>query len=59
MKLHSREVLFEQLSFLSYYFHWPLEESINLTHCDRQRFVGEISKINKKVNGEAKNIFEV
>jgi hypothetical protein len=30
--------------------HWPLERILNLEHEDRQRWVAEVSRINKQVN---------
>ncbi|MER3513613.1 MAG: hypothetical protein C4310_03805 [Chloroflexota bacterium] len=31
-------------------FHWPLEDILNLEHGDRQRFIEEISTINRQMN---------
>jgi hypothetical protein len=53
--------LYEEIAFLAYYFHWPQKEIMELGHKERVLYCGEISKINKKVNGEdeRKNIFDV
>lgn len=52
--------LYRQLSFISYYFHWPLEQTLDLPHLERERFCREISRINRRANeGEEKNIFTV
>jgi hypothetical protein len=51
----------EEIAFLAYYFHWPYSEIISLSHKDRISYCDEVSKINKKLNGDEskKNIFDV
>lgn len=51
--------LYRQLSFISYYFHWGLEDGLALPHLERERFCREISQINRQSSGEEKNIFEL
>jgi len=52
--------LYRQLSFISYYFHWPLEDVLELPHLERERFCQEISRINREANGEHEsNIFKI
>ena len=41
----------EEVAYLSYHFHWPLEEILALEHQDRQRWVDEIGKINRQLSG--------
>jgi len=38
--------IFEEVAFIAYHFHWPLE------HRERQRWVEEISRINRELSGE-------
>jgi len=38
------------MAFISYYFHWPPDEVMNLEHRERRRWCDEISRINQKVN---------
>ncbi len=45
--------LFEEVAFLAYHFHWPLEDILHLEHGDRQRFIEEISAINREMNRSA------
>ncbi len=60
MNLRPSGELYRQLSFISYYFHWSLEEALDLPHLERERFCREISRINQRANeGEEKNIFTV
>mgnify|MGYP006951309628 CR=1 FL=1 len=42
--------LFEEVAFVAYHFHWDLNAILNLTHGDRQRFISEISTINRQMN---------
>lgn len=42
--------LFEEVAFVAYHFHWSLDEILALPHGDRQRFIEEISAINRQMN---------
>jgi hypothetical protein len=42
--------LFEEVAYLAYHFHWPYEQIMGLEHRERQRWVDEIAKINKRLN---------
>ncbi len=44
--------LFEEVAFVAYHFHWTLDAILGLTHGDRQRFIEEISGINRQMNQE-------
>lgn len=44
--------LFEEVAFIAYHFHWPLTDILQLEHADRQRFIDEISAINRRMNTE-------
>ncbi|MFZ0388948.1 MAG: DUF6760 family protein [Calditrichia bacterium] len=50
--------LYEEIAFIAYYFHWPRGEIMDLEHRERRRWCEEISRINREVNQEPKNIFE-
>ncbi len=45
--------LFEEVAFIAYHFHWSLTDILNLEHGDRQRFIDEISAINRQMNEPA------
>jgi len=51
----------EEIAFLAYYFHWSYKEITELSHRERISCCEEVSKINKKLNGDGKrkNIFDV
>lgn len=42
--------LYEEVAFIAYYFHWPIQDILTLEHGDRQRFIDEISDINRQMN---------
>lgn len=42
----------EEVAFIAYHFHWPPEAIMGLEHADRREWVGEISAINQRMNGE-------
>ena len=44
--------LFEEVSYVAYHFHWPLDEILDLEHPTRQRFVEEIGSINRRLAEE-------
>ncbi len=42
--------LFEEVAYLAYYFHWPLDQILRLEHWERQRWVAEVAHINERLN---------
>jgi len=46
-------MLYQEVAFVAYHFHWPPESVLSLEHGDRRRWVEEISSINERVNSEA------
>ena len=46
--------LYEEVAFIAYHFHWPMETIVNLDHAERRKWVGEISAINERRNGQQK-----
>lgn len=59
MKGYPLERLYEEMAFVAYYFHWPYDELMQLEHRERRKWCEKISKINRQLNGEPKNIFEL
>ncbi len=51
--------LYEEMAFIGYYLHWSHREVMTVDHLERRRWCEEISKINRKINEEPDNIFEV
>ena len=44
--------LYEEVAFVAYHFHWPIETILGLEHEDRRRWVKEITAINERRNAE-------
>jgi hypothetical protein len=42
--------LTEEMAFLAYHLHWPLNQLLDLEHADRRGWVRQVSAINKEVN---------
>jgi hypothetical protein len=42
--------LYEEIAFVSYHFHWPRGEVLELEHEERRRWVTEISSLNRRIN---------
>jgi hypothetical protein len=41
--------LFEEVAYISYHFHWPYEQIMQLEHRERQQWVAEIARINRRL----------
>ncbi len=46
------EQLQQEVAFIAYYFHWPMETILDLQHTDRRGWVEEISAINRRLRDE-------
>jgi hypothetical protein len=46
---YAADQLFEEVAYVAYYLHWPLDQILDLEHPLRQRFIDEIGKINAQV----------
>lgn len=42
--------LHEEVAYIAYHFHWTREAVMGLEHGERQRWVEEIAKINRRLN---------
>ena len=42
----------EEVAFISYYFHWPQAEIMQLEHADRREYVSRISELNRRESGD-------
>lgn len=40
----------EEVAYLAYHFHWPLDEILDLEHGERQVWVQEVANINRRLN---------
>ena len=46
------ETLYEEVAFVTYYFHWEHDVIMNMPHDERKKWCDEISKINKQLTGK-------
>ncbi len=42
--------MYQEMSFLSYYFHWSSGDVMGLDHASRRRWCREVSEINRRLN---------
>ncbi len=47
---YAADRLWEEVAYVAYYLHWDLDSILDLEHPVRQRFVGEIGKINRRIS---------
>jgi uncharacterized protein DUF6760 len=50
---YATDLLFEEVAYVAYHFHWPMDTILDLEHTLRQRFVSEIGRINRRISEEA------
>ena len=44
------EQLYEEVAYVAYYFHWPLQHILELEHAERRQWVDEIGRINTRLS---------
>ncbi len=42
--------LHEEVAYLAYHFHWSYQETMQLDHRERQRWVAEVARINERLS---------
>jgi hypothetical protein len=42
---YAAEVLYEEVAYVAFHFHWALDDILDLEHPMRQRFVAEIGRL--------------
>ena len=45
---YAADRLFEEVAYVAYYLHWPLDSILDLEHPSRRRFIEEIGSINRQ-----------
>lgn len=48
------EKLYQEVAYVAYHFHWPLDEILDMEHKERRVWVEEISNINREINASRK-----
>ncbi|MGA1863876.1 MAG: DUF6760 family protein [bacterium] len=47
--------MYEEVAFLSYYLHWDYDIVMEMSHRERSGWIGEVSKINRRINDSVRN----
>ena len=47
---YAADRLYEEVAYIAFHFHWPLDQILDLEHPDRHRFVAEIARINTRLS---------
>lgn len=47
---YAPERLYEEVAYVAYHFHWSREDILDLEHPERERFVSEIGKLNRRIS---------
>jgi len=42
--------LSEEVAYIAYHFHWPMDAIYQLEHRDRRQWVAQISALNQRAN---------
>tara|TARA_B100000029_G_scaffold484196_1_gene536125 strand:- start:1852 stop:2004 length:153 start_codon:yes stop_codon:yes gene_type:complete len=42
--------LYQEVAYIAYHFHWPIDDILDMEHKERQIWIKEISEINKEIN---------
>lgn len=40
----------EEVAYIAYYFHWPLQDILEMEHAERREWVEQIAAINNKIS---------
>ena len=59
MKAYPVKLLYEEMAFIAYHFHWSYSELMQLEHRERRRWCKEISAINRGLDRTPANPFDV
>ncbi len=46
---YAADRIYEEVAYVAYHFHWPLDDILDMEHQQRLRFVGEIASINTRL----------
>ena len=49
---YAADRIHEEVAYVAYHFHWPLDDILDLEHGQRLRYVNEISLINTRIAEE-------
>lgn len=44
---YATDDLYDEVAYVAYHFHWPLDTILDLEHPERRRYVGQIARLNQ------------
>jgi len=47
---YPREQLFQEVAYIAYHFHWPVDDILDMEHQERHVWLHEIARINREIN---------
>lgn len=48
MKRYPEQALWDEVAYLAYHLHWPLEALLDLEHADRARLIRSVAELNER-----------
>jgi hypothetical protein len=51
---YAPDALYEEMTYVAYHLHWPLDGLLDLEHPERRRFVDEVARINQRLSGKGR-----
>ncbi|MEP6695771.1 MAG: DUF6760 family protein [Pseudonocardiales bacterium] len=45
---YAADALYQEIAYVAYHLHWPLDDLLDLEHPVRQRFVEEVGRLNQR-----------
>ncbi len=48
MKRYPVEALWQEIAYLAYHLHWPLDDLLDLEHMDRVRLIRAVVSLNQR-----------
>ena len=48
--LYPQEQLLQEIAYIAYHFHWPLDDILDMDHDERHEWLRQIARINREIN---------
>jgi hypothetical protein len=48
---YAADRLYDEVAYIAYHFHWPLDTLLDLEHPERRRYVDQIARLNQLATG--------
>ncbi|HEX4460892.1 MAG TPA: DUF6760 family protein [Polyangia bacterium] len=50
MASYPLEQIYQEVAYIAYHFHWPLDDILKMEHDERHIWLREIARINREIN---------